>query len=61
MLDMTDTRPAKPGISLLEWYAGQALVGLLASGADPDDAPAEAFIIAAAMVTEGDSYAVKEH
>lgn len=61
MLDTADTRPAKPGISLLEWYAGQALIGLLASGRDLDDVAADAFIIAAEMVTEGDSYAIKEH
>lgn len=42
------------GMTLHEWYAGQALAGLLAhaSGEDPGKAPAMAWIIADSLMAE---------
>lgn len=43
-----------PGMTLRDWFAGQALVGLLAhaSGEDPHKSPAMAFTLADAMLAE---------
>ena len=47
---------AHPGMSLRDWFAGQALIGLLsrASGEDPHKAPGLAFKLADDMLAERD-------
>jgi hypothetical protein len=40
------------GMDLRDWFAGQALAGLLADGRAPESAPASAYWIADAMMTE---------
>jgi hypothetical protein len=45
-------RQKDAGMDLRDWFAGQALAGLLADGRAPESAPASAYWIAGAMMTE---------
>ena len=48
-------RPVGGGMSLRDWFAGQALVGLLSSGGDDIDANGYAkgaYVVADAMIAE---------
>lgn len=49
-----DFQFAEPGMSLRDWFAGQALAGLLAhaSGDDPHKAPGYAYALADKMLAE---------
>lgn len=49
-----DFQFAEPGMSLRDWFAGQALAGLLAhaSGDDPHKAPSFAYALADKMLAE---------
>lgn len=50
-----ETCQGDPGMTLRDWFAGQALSGLLAhaSGEDPHKAPKFAYVLADAMLEAG--------
>ena len=50
----SENNEGQTGMKLRDYFAGQALVGLLANNADWDGAPSAAYYIADAMLKERD-------
>ena len=51
----TDTNYFDGGMTLRQWYAGQALAGIDVNGNRPNDLAKELFRVADAMIAEGGS------